>query len=110
MPRTAVATAARAILAAGAKHVVATLGELGSALLAPALQAQDRSEENATPAPGAVYAKRFDVQVLDTTGAGDAFAAGFCRPPHGSPPRCLVRGNAAPPRPSQVGARRPCQP
>jgi ribokinase len=98
-PRTAAATAARAILAAGAKHVVATLGELGSALYSGNLRIAGSGigpEENATPAPGAVYAKRFDVQVLDTTGAGDAFAAGFLSgllmglPP----PRCLVRGNA----------------
>lgn len=76
--------AARELLRRGVKNVVATLGESGSACYT--------GSEESEP----VMAGRFDVEAVDTTGAGDAFASGFISGlVQGlSTAQCLTRGNA----------------
>jgi sugar/nucleoside kinase (ribokinase family) len=54
----------RRLLAGGARCVVATAGAAGALVVEPA---------------GSVRVPAFDVEVVDTTGCGDAFSAGFLR-------------------------------
>ncbi|OPZ49499.1 MAG: 5-dehydro-2-deoxygluconokinase [Firmicutes bacterium ADurb.BinA052] len=77
---------AQLLLEWGVPGVVATLGEQGAACYSR------RPEQNAGPA----WAPSFSVDVVDTTGAGDAFASGFISSlVEGRPTaECLSRGNA----------------
>jgi sugar/nucleoside kinase (ribokinase family) len=77
---------ARLLLERGVPSVVATLGEQGAACFSR------RPEHVADIA----WAPSFNVDVVDTTGAGDAFASGFISSlVEGRPTaECLRRGNA----------------
>jgi sugar/nucleoside kinase (ribokinase family) len=96
--------AARLLLERGVPSVVATLGEQGAACYGR----RSRQIADASVGAGAgvdahadadfetVWAPSFNVDVVDTTGAGDAFASGFISSlVEGRPmAECLTRGNA----------------
>ncbi len=77
---------ARLLLERGVPNVVATLGEQGAACYS----------RRPGHIAGATWAPSFSVDVVDTTGAGDAFASGFISSlVEGRPAvECLRRGNA----------------
>lgn len=93
---------ARLLLERGVPNVVATLGEQGAACYSwrRGQGADAGADPGADPgrdlSGGAMWAPAFDADVVDTTGAGDAFASGFISSlVEGRPiAECLTRGNA----------------
>ncbi len=101
---------ARLLVERGVPAVVATLGEHGAACYThrPGQGANAGDALGPDSSGGAIWAPAFDVDAVDTTGAGDAFASGFISSlVEGKPiAECLTRGNAcAAIAIGQVGAR-----
>jgi sugar/nucleoside kinase (ribokinase family) len=84
--------AVRLLLERGVPSVVATLGEQGAVCYGR----RPRQIADADTTMAAAWAPSFNVDVVDTTGAGDAFASGFISSlvEGRSIAECLTRGNA----------------
>lgn len=97
---------ARTLLEQGVPAVVATLGERGAACYSPRCGWSGEAETVACSTRdvalgsdlggGDIWAPAFDVEAVDTTGAGDAFASAFISSLVEARPiaECLTRGNA----------------